>query len=76
MIKGKMTNTNKSFAFGSTKNIMEKKYVPLSDQGMIIKSRKKMSSIIKNNGPRDHAYKIYSLTIEDNTQRMTTKSTH
>lgn len=37
---------------------------PLRDQRRIIESGKKRNSIVINDGSIDHAYKIYSLTIE------------
>lgn len=76
LIRGKVTNTNMLFVFGNTNNIKENMSALLNDEQRIVKSIKNRSIWIINDGLIDHAFKNYSLTIEDITQKVITRSSH
>lgn len=44
---------------------------PLSNQRSIIRSGKRKGVRTKNNGSMDHVYKIFSPTIKDNIEKVT-----
>lgn len=52
------------------------KEVPLSDKRKIMKSGKRRSDKMKNDGPIDHAYKVYSLIIKNSRMKMTMRGNH